>query len=59
MTTAFAWLAVLVTLPIIVLIWLSEDQQQRCRRLRRQGWTLKQIAANQGISTTTVRRRIA
>lgn len=59
MNTAFAWLAVLVLLPLILLIWLSEDQTQRIRRQRRQGWTLKAIAAHHRISISTVRRRLA
>jgi AraC-like DNA-binding protein len=59
MTTTFAWLAVLVPLPILFLLWLSEGQTQRIRRQRRQGWTLKAIAAHHGISVTTVRRRHA
>jgi hypothetical protein len=59
MTTAFAWLAVLVLLPFVILLWLSEDQTQRIRRQRRQGWTLKAIAAYHRISISTVRRRLA
>lgn len=59
MTTAFAWLAVLVLLPFVILLWLSEDQTQRIRRQRHQGWTLKAIAQHHGISQTTVRRRLA
>jgi len=59
MRTALVWLAVLITLPVILLLWLSEDQTQRICRQRRQGWTLKQIAAHHHISTTTVRRRLA
>lgn len=58
-TCLLAWVAVLVSLPVIVLLWITEDQSQKCRRLRRQGWTQQRIADRLGISRTTVRRRIA
>ena len=54
-----AWVLIVVTLPIVFLLWLSESQQQRIRRQRRQGWTLQRIANYHHISVTTVRRRLA
>ena len=53
----------LLFLPIVVLIgivlWASEDRQQRARRLRRSGWSQQRIADRLGISRSTVRRLLA
>jgi AraC-like DNA-binding protein len=57
--TAIAWAAVLILLPILFLLWLTESRQQRCRRLRRAGWTQQRIADHLGCSRTTVRRELA
>ena len=54
-----AWAAVLIALPVIVLLRITESQTQTITRQRRQGWTLKRIADYHHISTTTVRRRLA
>ena len=54
-----AWAAVLVALPVIILLRITESQTQTITRQRRQGWTLKRIAAYHHISTSTVRRRLA
>lgn len=54
-----AWVAVVVTLPVVLLLWMTESQTQRCRRLRRQGWSQQRIADHLHISRTTVRRRLA
>lgn len=54
-----AWVAVILTAPVILLLWMTEDQTQRIRRQRRQGSTLKSIAQYHKISTSTVRRRLA
>jgi len=56
MSTALAWMAVLVTLPLIVLFWTTESRSTRIQRLRRQGLTWKAIAARYGCSATTARR---
>ncbi|WP_114992923.1 helix-turn-helix domain-containing protein [Synechococcus sp. UW179A] len=56
MNTALAWMAVLVTLPLIVLFWMTESRSTRIQRLRRQGLTWKVIAARYGCSATTARR---
>jgi IS30 family transposase len=57
--TAIAWAAVLILLPLVFLFWLTESRQQRCRRLRRAGWTQQRIADHLGCSRTTVRRELA
>jgi response regulator RpfG family c-di-GMP phosphodiesterase len=56
MTTTLAWVAVILTIPFVLLLWASESRQQRARRLRRMGWTQKRIAAHLNCSTSTVRR---
>ena len=56
MNTALAWMAVLVTLPLIVLFWATESRSTRIQRLRRQGHTWKAIAARYGCSQSTARR---
>ncbi len=57
--TAIAWAAVLILLPILILLHITESRQQRCRRLRSYGWTQQRIADNLGCSRTTVRRELA
>lgn len=56
MTTTFAWVAVLLLFPILLLLWASESREQRCKRLRRQGWTQQRIADHLSVSRSTVRR---
>jgi IS30 family transposase len=54
-----AWVAVLLTLPIILLAHVTESRQQRARRWRRQGWTQQRIADRLGCSRSSVRRLLA
>jgi DNA-binding transcriptional regulator LsrR (DeoR family) len=54
-----AWIAVLLILPIIVLLWATETRNQRALRLRRRGWTQRQIATHMGISRSTVQRIVS
>lgn len=54
-----AWALALLLLPIILLIWATEDRQQRARRWRHQGLTQQAIADRLGCSRTTVRRLLA
>jgi hypothetical protein len=58
-TCIAAWLAALILLPIVVLLWATEDRQQRARRWRRNGMTQQRIAERLGRSRTTVRRLLA
>ncbi len=55
-TCALAWLAVLITLPIVLLLWATESRHQTARRLRGYGWSQQRIADRLGCSRTTVRR---
>ena len=58
-TCLAAWMAALILLPALVLLWASESRQQRARRWRRDGWTQQRIADRLGCSRTTVRRMVA
>jgi uncharacterized protein YerC len=51
-----AWVAVLITLPLVLLFKSTESKAFRVRRLRRQGLTWKSIASQLGVSQTTARR---
>jgi predicted XRE-type DNA-binding protein len=56
MTCILVWAAVLLTLPIVILLWVTQTQQQRIHHLRRQGWTQRRIAEHLGISRSRVQR---
>ena len=58
-TCLAAWIAALILLPALVLLWATESRQQRARRWRRDGWTQQAIADRLGCSRTTVRRILA
>jgi IS30 family transposase len=47
---------VLLLLPALFLLWLTESRQQRARRWRRDGLTYRAIAERLGCSQTTARR---
>jgi DNA invertase Pin-like site-specific DNA recombinase len=53
-----AWVAVLILLPIVVLLWATESRQQRARRWRQAGLTQQAIADRLGCSRSTVRRML-
>lgn len=54
--TALAWVVVLLTLPIVVLLWATESRSTRIARLRRNGATWAAIGARYGVSRRTARR---
>jgi hypothetical protein len=58
-TTTAAFLAVLILLPLLILLWASESRQQRARRWRRAGLTQQAIADRLGVSRSTARRLLA
>ena len=58
-TTTAAFLAVLILLPLLILLWASESKQQRARRWRRSGMTQQAIADRLGVSRSTARRLLA
>ena len=58
----FAAIVALITLPVIVLLWATESEQQRrnrkqqrARKLRGQDYTFRQIAQRIGMSESTAR----
>ena len=62
MTTTLCILATLlaiITIPLVLLLYITETRQQRARRWRAAGWTQQRIADRLGISRTTVRRILA
>lgn len=58
-TTTAAFLAVLILLPLLILLWASESRQQRAKRWRRAGMTQQAIADRLGCSRSTARRLLA
>ena len=59
-TTIAAFALLFLTLPIVLVLWLTESRTQRVQRLRnRHGWTQQRIADHLGISRSTVRRHLA
>ena len=58
-TCLLAWVAVLLTLPFLLLLWATESQEQRIYRLHRQGQSQRAIAAHLGITRYAVRKALA
>ena len=56
MATTAALLLAALLLPLLILLWATESQPQRARRLRAYGWTQQRIADHLGVSRTTARR---
>lgn len=59
MTTTIALLIALLLLPVLILLWATEDRRQRAKRWRSYGWSQQRIADRLGCSRTTVRRLLA
>ena len=55
-TCLAAWVAALILLPIVILLWATENRQQRARRWRKNGLTQQAIADRLSCSRSTVRR---
>ena len=49
-TCTLAWIAALLTIPLVILLWLSESKQQSARRWRRTGSTYRSISERLGVS---------
>ncbi len=49
-------LALLITLPLIILMWATESKQTKAKRFRSNGQTYKVIGQRLSISPTTARR---
>ena len=54
--TTILWVAALLLLPVLVILWLTESRNTRINRLRKNGATWKQVAARYGCSQSTARR---
>jgi DNA invertase Pin-like site-specific DNA recombinase len=58
MTTTLAWVAVILLFPLILLLWVTESQQQRIRRLHAAGLSQTKIASRLNLSRYTVRKAL-
>ena len=58
-TCIAAWAAVLLLLPVVLLLWATESQEQRIRRWHRRGHSQRAIAARLGVTRYRVRRALA
>ena len=58
-TTTFALLLALLLLPFLVLLWATESQPQRVKRLRSYGWSQQRIADHLGVTRYRVRLALA
>lgn len=58
-TCLAATLLALLLLPVLILLWATEDRKQRANRWRSYGWTQQRIADRLGCSRSTVRRMLA
>jgi broad-specificity NMP kinase len=59
MATTLAFIAALLLLPIIILLWATESTEQRAKRLRSRGWSQRRIAEHMRISRYRVRQALA
>ena len=55
-TCLLAWAAVLLLLPVLIVLNLTESRHTRIRRWRAQGLTWQQISDRLGCSRSTARR---
>jgi hypothetical protein len=58
-TTTLALLLALLLLPLLVLLWATESQPQRVKRLRSYGWSQQRIADHLGVTRYRVRLALA
>ena len=59
MTTTLAFIAAILLLPLIILLWATESTNQRARRLRSKGWSQQRIADHMHITRYRVRMALA
>lgn len=58
-TCLLAWALALLIMPIVILAWALETDQDRARRWRRSGLSQQAIADRLGVSRWKVRRLLA
>ena len=59
MTTTLALILALLLLPLLVLLWATESQPQRVKRLHSYGWSQRRIADHLHITRYRVRVALA
>jgi hypothetical protein len=57
-TCLWAWVAIVLTLPFVLIYWLTESTDQRIRRLRRKGASQRAIAERLGTTVYRVRKAL-
>ena len=55
--TTLLWVAALLLLPLLFILWLTESRQTRICRMRRNGWSWKRIADHYGVKSTSTPKR--
>jgi hypothetical protein len=58
-TCLWAWVAIVLTLPLIALLWATESTDQRIRRLRRESASQRAIAVRLGVTVYRVRKALS
>ena len=60
LTSTFAIFLVCITLPVIILLYVTESQHTKVQRLYKTGrYSQQQLAERFGVSRSTIRRRLA
>jgi DNA-binding NarL/FixJ family response regulator len=57
-TCLLAWAAILLTLPVLLLLWATESREQRVQRFAREGMSQRVIAERMGITRYAVRKAL-
>jgi hypothetical protein len=58
-TTTLALLLALLLLPVLILLWATENTEQRAKRLASYGWSQRRIADHMNITRYRVRMALA
>ena len=58
-TCIFAWAVVFITLPIVLIFWITETKPQRICRWHSYGLSQRSIAKKLGITRYEVRKALA
>jgi hypothetical protein len=58
-TTTLALLLALLLLPVLILLWATENTEQRTKRLASYGWSQRRIAGHMNITRYRVRKALA
>ena len=53
-TTTLATLLVLVLLPVVLLLYFTQDRKTKARRMVSNGWRHKQVAQRFGVTTQQI-----